>query len=113
MEVAAETEKLEKRSDGLGGVVKKEESISLNAGIPTPVKKTFAEQVSTEEMSKRLKGTAITGVNTPAPADAAPVGRKAELKAKEEPVAKAGSAAQSSKPGSIDPFRQMVRDLNK
>jgi hypothetical protein len=52
-------------------------------------------------------------VNTPAPADAAPVGRKAELKAKDEPVAKAGSAAPSSKPGSIDPFRQMVRDLNK
>ena len=80
MEVAAETEKLEKRSEGLGGVVKKEESISLNAGIPTPVKKTFAEQVSTEEMSKRLKGTAITGVNTPAPAGAAPLGRKEELK---------------------------------
>ena len=113
MEVAAETGRLEKRSEGLGGVVKKEESISLNAGIPTPVKKTFAEQVSTEEMSKRLKGTAITGVNTPAPADAAPVGRKEELKPKEEPVAKEGSAAPSSKPGSIDPFRQMVRDLNK
>ena len=77
------------------------------------MKKTFATQVSTEEMSKRLKGTAITGVNTPAPADAAPVGRKAELKAKKEPVANAGSAAPSSKPGSIDPFRQMVRDLNK
>ena len=113
MEVAAETEKLEKRSEGLGGVVKKEESITLNAGIPTPVKKTFATQVSTEEMSKRLKGTAITGVNTPAPADAAPVGRKEELKPEEGPVAKEGSAAPSSKPGSIDPFRQMVRDLNK
>ena len=32
MEVAAETEKLEKRSEGLGGVVKKEESITLNRG---------------------------------------------------------------------------------
>ncbi len=102
-----------RRSEGLGGVVKKEETITLNAGIPTPVKKTFAEQVSTEEMSKRLKGTAITGVNTPAPAGAAPLGRKEELNPKEEPVAKAGSAAPSSKPGSIDPFRQMVRDLNK
>ena len=113
MEVAAETEKLEKRSEGLGGVVKKEESVNLTDGIPKPVKKTFAEQVSTEEMSKRLKGTAITGVNTPAPVDAAPVGRKEELKAKEEPAVKVGSAAPSSKPGSIDPFRQMVRDLNK
>ena len=113
MEVAAETEKLEKRSDGLGGVVKKEESVNLTAGIPKPVKKTFAEQMSTAEMKSRLKGTAITGVNTPAPADAAPLGRKEELKAKEKPAADVGSAAPSSKPGSIDPFRQMVRDLNK
>ena len=113
MEVAAETGKLEKRSEGLGGVVKKEESVTLNAGVPKPVKKTFAEQVSTAEMSKRLKGTAITGVNAPAPADAAPVARKEELKAKQEPAVKVGSAAPSSKPGSIDPFRQMVRDLNK
>ena len=113
MEVAAETEKLEKRSEGLGGVVKKEDSVKVTAGIPKPVKKTFAEQMSTAEMNKRLKGTAITGVNTPAPADAAPLGRKEELKAKEEPANKVGSVAPSSKPGSIDPFRQMVRDLNK
>ena len=115
-EVAAETERTEKMSEGLGGVVEKEETVNLTAGIPKPVKKTFAEQVSTAEMNKRLKGTAISGVNTPAPANAAPVARKEELKAK-EPVASnataAGSAAPSSKPGSIDPFRQMVRDLNK
>ena len=68
--MAAETEKLEKRSEGLGGEVKVEKSIDLTAGIPKPVKKTFAEQVSTKEMDKRLKGSAITGVNTPAPAGA-------------------------------------------
>ena len=103
-------------SEGLGGVVEKEETVNLTAGIPKPVKKTFAEQVSTAEMNKRLKGTAISGVNTPAPANAAPVARKEELKAKEPVASKAtaaGSAAPSSKPGSIDPFRQMVRDLNK
>ena len=38
---------------------------------------------------------------------------EAQPEPKEEPVAKAGSAEPSSKPGSIDPFRQMVRDLNK
>jgi hypothetical protein len=113
MEVAAETEKLEKRSEGLGGEVKVEKSIDLTAGIPKPVKKTFAEQVSTKEMDKRLKGSAITGVNTPAPANASPVGRKEELKQVEKPVAKVGQSAESQKPGSIDPFRQMVRDLNK
>ena len=47
------------------------------------MKKTFAEQVSTDEMNKRLRGTAISGVNTPAPANAAPVARKEDLKAKE------------------------------
>ncbi|MAH57437.1 MAG: hypothetical protein CMN91_03205 [Synechococcus sp. ARS1019] len=112
-EVAAETERTERLSKGLGGVVEKEENINLTAGIPKPVKKTFAEQVSTAEMNKRLKGTAISGVNTPAAANAAPVARKEELKPKEEITAKVGSAAPSSKPGSIDPFRQMVRDLNK
>ena len=112
--VAAETEQVTRRSDGLGGVVKKEpEPVSPVGGVPKPVKKTFAEQVSSAEMKQRLKGAAVSGVNVPAAPGAAPLGRKEELNPKEEPVAKAGSAAPSSKPGSIDPFRQMVRDLNK
>ena len=113
MEVAAETGRLEKRSEGLGGVEKKDESVNVNAGIPKPVKKTFAEQMSPQEMNKRLKGTAIGGVNAPAAANAAPLGRKEQLKPQQEPVGKVGSVAPSSNPGSIDPFRQMVRDLNK
>jgi len=113
IEVAAETESLSKRTEGLGGVVKKEEEVSLNAGIPKPVKKTFAEQVSSSEMKKRLKGTAVSGVNTVMPANAAPVARKEELKPEDKPVAKVGESPNVSKPGSIDPFRQMVRDLNK
>ena len=56
MEVAAETEKLEKRSEGLGGEVKKEKSIDLTAGIPKPVKKTFAEQVSYEGNGQAPQG---------------------------------------------------------
>ena len=113
IEVAAETEQLTKRTEGLGGAVKQEESTTLTTGIPKPVKKTFAEQVSAEEMTKRLRGTAVNGVNTPAPANAAPIARKEELKPKEEPQAKVGEADPSSKPGSIDPFRQMVRELNR
>ena len=77
------------------------------------MKKTFAEQVSTDEMNKRLRGTAISGVNTPAPANAAPAARKEDLKAKKAPQPAVGQAVPSAKPGSIDPFRQMVRDLNK
>ena len=45
-----------RRSEGLGGSVKKEESINPVGGVPKPVKKTFAEQVTTEEMNKRLRG---------------------------------------------------------
>ena len=114
MTVAAETESLDKRSEGLGDARKVDDSINLNltAGVPKPVKKTFAEQVSTEEMNQRLRGIAITGVNTPASANAAPVARKEILK-EEEPKASTAKASASNKPGSIDPFRQMVRDLNK
>jgi hypothetical protein len=113
IEVAAETEQLTKRTEGLGGAVRKEEeSIDLTAGIPKPVKKTFAEQVSTSEMKQRLKGTAVAGVNTPAAANAAPVARKQELKGNKEQDSSA-NLTPSLKAGSIDPFRQMVRDLNK
>ena len=113
MTVAAETESLDKRSEGLGGDARKvDDSINLTAGVPKPVKKTFAEQVSTAEMNERLRGIAITGVNTPASANAAPVARKEILK-EEEPKASTAKASASNKPGSIDPFRQMVRDLNK
>ena len=113
IEVAAETESLSKRSEGLGGVVAQEQSVSVNAGVPKPVKKTFAEQVSSSEMKKRLQGTAVTGVNAAIAPDAAPLARKAELKPKEQSSAQAGETSSSNKPGSIDPFRQMVRDLNK
>ena len=85
MTVAAETESVDIRSEGLGDRVTKEESIDLTAGIPKPVKKTFAEQVTTEEMNKRLRGTAVTSVNMPAAANAAPVARKEILKAEDPP----------------------------
>ena len=74
--------------------------------------KTFAEQVSTAEMKQRLKGAAVTGVNVPSSADAAPVGRKESLKSEPE-VTMPGNVGGRSPAGSIDPFRQMVRDLNK
>ena len=111
--VAAETEQVTRRSDGLGGVVKKEpEPVSPVGGVPKPVKKTFAEQVSSAEMKQRLKGAAVSGVNVPAAPGAAPVGRKESLKSEPE-VSNPGNAGGMSPAGSIDPFRQMVRDLNK
>jgi hypothetical protein len=112
-EVASNTEQVTRRSDGLGGVVKKDpEPVSPVGGVPKPVKKTFAEQVSSAEMKQRLKGAAVSGVNVPASPDAAPLGRKESLKPEPE-VANSGSVGGLPPTGSIDPFRQMVRDLNK
>ena len=102
-------------SEGLGGVTKQQEEISITQGIPKPVKKTFAEPMSQQELNQRLKGSALSGVNASAAADAAPVARKAELKpeAKATSVNPTGSAsAAAPAPGSIDPFRAMVRELN-
>lgn len=111
-EVDAMDLKVEAKSDGLGGITKSEKVASVTGGVPKPVKKTFAESMTKQELQQRLKGSAISGTNTPAAPDAAPVARKAELKdtpKSDEPTITSTSA----KPGSIDPFRTMVRNLNK
>ncbi len=111
-EVDAMDLKVEVQSEGLGGATAKEKVSSVTGGVPKPVKKTFAEVMSKQELQERLKGSALSGTNSPAAADAAPVARKAELKEtpdKDKSTIKASSA----KPGSIDPFRAMVRSLNK
>ena len=107
--------KVDRRSEGLGDQVVKKESVSVNAVVPKPVKKTFAETMTQSELDQRLKGNALiqAGVNATAAPDAAPLARKQELKPKEEPKPSSSSAQKSNKPGSIDPFLSMVRDLNK
>lgn len=107
------------RSKGLGEEKPNEEpSIPslLSDGIPKPVKKTFAETMTQEQLDQKLKGNALrtAGVNTPMAPDAAPVGRKEELKSEPEiqPNNPSANRSPSSKPGSIDPFKAMVRDLN-
>jgi hypothetical protein len=108
------------RSKGLGDEKPNEEpSIPsvLSSGIPTPVKKTFAEVMTKEELDQKLKGNALrtAGVNAPMAANAAPVGRKEELKSEAptmQPVQQMPTRTPSTKPGSIDPFKDMVRDLN-
>ena len=111
IEVAAETQQLTRRTDGLGGAVQKDVTTSVTGGVPKPVKD-LSEQVSTAEMKQRLKGTAVSGVNAPMQANAAPVARKEELKPKQTPTSNTSTTARSSAPGSIDPFRDMVKDLN-
>ena len=109
-EVDAMALKVDTKTEGLGGEVAQDDKVSVTQGVPKPVKKTFAETMTQQELSQRLKGSALTGVNSPAAPDAAPVARKTELK--QEETTSSSSKSQSSAPGSIDPFRAMVRDLN-
>ena len=108
-----------KRTQGLGDEKPNEEPAIpslLSSGIPKPVKKTFAETMTQEQLDQKLKGNAFrtAGVNTPMAPDAAPMGRKEELKSEPEiqPKNTPESRDSSAKPGSIDPFKAMVRDLN-
>lgn len=110
-EVAAMDMSVETKTEGLGGETTKQEVASVTGGVPKPVKKTFAEVMTKQELEQRMKGSALS-TNAPAAPDAAPMARKAELK--QTPKSESPSpSSSSSKPGSIDPFRDMVRNLNK
>ena len=78
-EVAAMDMSVETKTEGLGGVTTKQEVASVTGGVPKPVKKTFAEAMTKQELEQRMKGSALS-TNAPAAPDAAPVARKAELK---------------------------------
>ena len=104
-EVASMEAKLEKMTPGLAGTSTEETvDVSLTGGVPKPVKKTFAQQMSASQLAERLKGAAVGGVNQPgAPA----VSRKAEAASSTQ-----GDSPSASKPGAIDPFKAMAKDLN-
>ncbi|TGG94502.1 MAG: hypothetical protein ERJ67_02515 [Aphanocapsa feldmannii 277cV] len=85
------------------------------SGVPKPVRKTFPSAIDPREMARRLKRADLGGTNSWGKVDAAkPVARKdvaAERKAEEAAQVKPRQAP-SSKSGSIDPFRSMLRDLD-
>ena len=101
-EVASNTMRREMATPGLGGEVKQEKEINLTGGIPKPVKKTFAEQMSKAELDERKKGSAVA-VNEPG----------AAAPKKEEPsTAQPQITNQSNaKPGDISAFKGWVKDL--
>ena len=103
-EVDAMDAKLEERSQGLGGMPSQEEKElypPMQTGVPKPVKKTFAEKITQNEMNRRLRGSAITDTSKNAPTAAKPTSA----------IPKTG-VGRSNASGSIDPFRAMARDLN-
>ena len=102
-EVASMEMRREMATPGLGGVEEKQEEINLTGGIPKPVKKTFAEQMSRAELDQRMKGSAV-GVNTPGQANP-------KLQAPAEAQPQIATQQQASKPGDIGAFKGWVKDL--
>jgi len=106
-EVASMEARLEKVSDGLPDAAG-EGPVSgpLGGGVPKPVKKTFAQQLSQSELEQRMKGSAV-GVNV--------IGGPAAIKKEKEQEAAAQNqpqiTQQGAKPGAIDPFKAMAKDL--
>ena len=105
-EVASMEAKLERMSEGLAGMTTQQESVDLTGGIPKPVKKTFAQTMSPAELEQRKKGSAL-GVNVPGGSTG--IGKQNEQEASAQSQI---NQPATGKAGAIDPFKQMVRDLN-
>lgn len=100
-EVDSMASRLEKVSDGLPEATVSEPSSNNNDLVLKLVKKTFAQQISQDELENRMRGSAVSGTNVPGSASKKPV----------EPEKIAPPVARSAKPGSIDPFKNMLKDL--
>jgi len=108
-EVASMEARVEKLSPGLPGSDPTESDVNLTGGIPKPVKKTFAERLTEAELNQRMKGSAV-GVNvTGGPAVIQQEKAKAAQQAEQQPAITNQGV---SKPGSIDAFKSMAKDLN-
>lgn len=106
-EVASMEARVEKMTPGLAGIKPADEgSVNLTGGVPKPVKKTFAQQISPAELGQRMKGAAVTGTNVPG--GPAAVKKQKEAEGQGQPKI----TQQAAKPGTTDPFRSMVKDLD-
>jgi hypothetical protein len=102
-EVASMEAERKLATPGLGGNEPQIVEPTLNTGVPKPVKKTFAQPMSATELEQRKKGSAVA-VNSPA---GAATRRSADSQDSQPQITQLNTA----KPGSIDPFKQMVKDL--
>jgi hypothetical protein len=103
-EVASMEARLETMTPGLAGTSSDTDvEVNLTGGVPKPVKKTFAQQLSPAQLAQRMKGSAVS-VNQPG---GAPSARQAK-------ASESGDAASpaAGRAGSIDPFKSMAKDLN-
>jgi hypothetical protein len=103
-EVASMEARLETMTPGLAGTSTDTDlEVNLTGGVPKPVKKTFAQQLSPAQLAQRMKGSAVS-VNQPG---GAPSARRAKASESEDATTPAAGRA-----GSIDPFKSMAKDLN-
>jgi hypothetical protein len=101
--VASMEARVERLTDGMPGTEAKDTGVDLTGGIPKAVKKTFAQTMTADELSQRLKGSAIGGVNVPG---VAATGRKASSDADQPEISRQGA-----RPGAIDGFKGMAKDI--
>ena len=101
--VASMEARVEKLTDGMPGTEASDGAMDLTGGVPKPVKKTFAEKISAAELSQRLKGSAVGGVNVPG---VAATGRKASSDSDQPEITRQGG-----RPGAIDGFKGMAKDI--
>ncbi|QNJ08773.1 hypothetical protein SynMINOS11_01310 [Synechococcus sp. Minos11] len=129
-DVASMEAQMAKVSEGLPEAGGNQSVARVDPGVPKPVKKTFAQPMSQQELKERMKGSAL-GTNVPgtssksAPAPAAqpsepaaapqmaPVPPMPAVGSGNAPAPKSApsSAPGSAKPGSIDPFKDMLKDM--
>jgi hypothetical protein len=103
-EVASMEARLEKMTPGLAGINPEVEDVKLTDGVPKPVKKTFAQTMSQAELDQRKRGSAVA-VNAPGVAPAT-------LRKPKEETGQPAQTSSAAKPGAIDPFKSMAKDLN-
>ena len=135
-DVASMEAQMAKVSEGLPEAGGNQSVARVDPGVPKPVKKTFAQPMSQQELKERMKGSAL-GTNVPGtssksapvassmPAPAAqssqpaaapqmaPVPPMPAVGSGNAPAPKSApsSAPGSAKPGSIDPFKDMLKDM--
>ena len=101
--VASMEARVERLTDGMPGTEAKDTDVDLTGGIPKAVKKTFAQTMTADELSQRLKGSAVGGVNVPG---VAATGRKASSDTDQPEITRQGV-----RPGAIDGFKGMAKDI--
>lgn len=139
-DVASMEAQMGKVSEGLPEAGGNQSVARVDPGVPKAVKKTFAQPMSQQQLQDRLKGSAVS-TNVPGTTSkTAPIASAAPVANPSQPAAQQAGSAQwapapamktvapapgskvnkdsngnvtpgSAKPGSIDPFKDMLKDM--